>query len=1291
MLRKHRALVAGIVLLGAATSAESAVVISQVYGGGGGTSATYKNDFVELFNAGSTSVNLAGLTVQYASATGTGNFAVAATPTATLAPGKYFLIQLASSGTPGLDLPTPDATGTTNMSASGGKVVLVNGTSALACNGGNNVCSAAQLAQIVDLVGFGGANFFEGTGAAPAPSNILSDQRKGAGCTETNNNANDFLAATPSPRNSAASANSCGVTLSIADATVAEGNSGTTALSFTVSLSGAAPAGGVSFVATTGGGTATAGADYSALSSAPFSITEGTTSTTVTVNVDGDTLFELDENLTVTLSSVVGATALDTQATGQITNDDSAPAISIGDATVTEGNAGQAIATFTVSLSAASGLATTFTAVTADDTALASELDYANTTAGGEIPAGSTSTTVEVLVNGDTTVEPTETFFVNLTNLANATAGDAQGLGTITNDDESVVPVLSINNTSVIEGNSGTADATFTVTSSMAAPAGGIQVTATTSDGTATTADNDYAARSATVTILEGQTSATFAVSVNGDTKIESGETFTVELSNPSGSATISGGQGTATITNDDVAPNLSIDDASVTEGHSGQAQLVFPITLSGPAPQGGVGFTVTTTDGTATTADGDYAAQSGVAGTIAEGQNSGQVIVAVNGDARFEPNETFTVTLAAATNATLADATATGTISNDDYLEIHDIQGDNAATPFNNQVVATSGNIVTGIGPAGFTMQAPDARADSNINTSEAIYVYTVTTPAVAIGDRVDVSATATEFNGLTELTFATVTVTGNAQPLPTPVDFDASRPSSNPALPSCPTSGSNFECFEFMRVRVADGLVSTGNQRFANPPTETFAEVFITANGRRGVRDPGLLFPLLTTAGNTLAGEWDGNPELFELDADYFGAVPNGTPIYGGTRFNAVGVLGYDFGDYELWATEFNVTAASTIPRPVRDSAGAAELRIGAFNMLRYCDTTNSAGSGSDPCVSPTPTQAVFDAKVARLSRYVADVLKLPDVLGVEEVENLAVLQALATRLTTDTGVPYTARLEEGNDVGGIDVGFLVRTDRVTINTVTQVGKTTTWNDPTGSATALLNDRPLLLLEASFTGNGGMPFAVMVVHPKARSCTDQTGGASCQQGDVDRNRLKRFTQAQYAAQQIQQFQTAHPNVPFAVVGDFNAYQFTDGWADVVGLMAGTYDDAANLLDLGANIVMPSLYNAVNSLPANEQYSFLFTENFGQFQGFNTRDVPTLQVLDIALLNSAAKAMFTGFEFGRANQDAPNEIERQCGLVPTPAPPACPHPAIGVSDHDGFVFTLATDRIFRNGFEASP
>jgi len=205
-----------MLLLAFATQAAHAagnVVISQVYGGGGNSGGVFSNDFIELFNRSAVPVSLAGWSVQYASAAGTGSFSanVTALPAVTLQPGQYLLVQQAAgTGTGQPALPTPDTSGTIAMSATGGKVVLVSSATGLVCNGSSTVCSAIQLAQIVDLLGYGTANFDETT-AAPALTNSTAARRAAAGCTDTDNNGLDFTAGAPTPRNAATALNPCGV------------------------------------------------------------------------------------------------------------------------------------------------------------------------------------------------------------------------------------------------------------------------------------------------------------------------------------------------------------------------------------------------------------------------------------------------------------------------------------------------------------------------------------------------------------------------------------------------------------------------------------------------------------------------------------------------------------------------------------------------------------------------------------------------------------------------------------------------------------------------------------------------------------------------------------------------------------------------------------------------------------------------------------------------------------------------------------------------------------------------
>ena len=174
--------------------ASPTIIISQVFGGGGNAGAPFRNDFIEIFNRGNSTVNLSGWSIQYASATAS-TWSVTPLTSVTLLPGQYYLIQESSGGANGTTLPAPDATGTIAMAAGSGKVVLVRSSTALtgACPNDPN---------IVDLVGYGNtANCFRGSAPAPGASNTNAILRAANGCTDTRNNMADFILSPPNPRN----------------------------------------------------------------------------------------------------------------------------------------------------------------------------------------------------------------------------------------------------------------------------------------------------------------------------------------------------------------------------------------------------------------------------------------------------------------------------------------------------------------------------------------------------------------------------------------------------------------------------------------------------------------------------------------------------------------------------------------------------------------------------------------------------------------------------------------------------------------------------------------------------------------------------------------------------------------------------------------------------------------------------------------------------------------------------------------------------------------------------------
>jgi Lamin Tail Domain len=198
-------LAAALLVAPGARSASSDMVVSELFAGGGNSNAPYANDFVELFNRGATTIDLSSWSIQYASATGTSWQATSLS--GSVPAGGRYLIQLASSGTVGAPLPTADATGTSNLAVSGGKVALVRGSTPLTCGASAGSCSADPL--VADFIGYGSATDYEGGGPAPAISNTTAALRAGDGCADTDTSSTDFSAAAPTPRNSSAAAAPC--------------------------------------------------------------------------------------------------------------------------------------------------------------------------------------------------------------------------------------------------------------------------------------------------------------------------------------------------------------------------------------------------------------------------------------------------------------------------------------------------------------------------------------------------------------------------------------------------------------------------------------------------------------------------------------------------------------------------------------------------------------------------------------------------------------------------------------------------------------------------------------------------------------------------------------------------------------------------------------------------------------------------------------------------------------------------------------------------------------------------
>ncbi|HEX7314291.1 MAG TPA: Calx-beta domain-containing protein [Pyrinomonadaceae bacterium] len=456
-------------------------------------------------------------------------------------------------------------------------------------------------------------------------------------------------------------------TLSITKSvTVIEGNASSTTATFVVKLTGTSSRT-VTVSYTTEWrewftGTATPGEDYTTTSGTITYAPGESGERNVNVPVLGDTVDEPNETFVLQLFGPTNATYVtipdDTFGIGTITDDDGAPSLSVGDATVTEGNSGTTAATFTVSLLPASGQTVTVNYATANGTATAGS-DYASASGTVTFAPGETTKPVTVNVNGDTTPEAHEDFFVTLSSPSNATITDNQGKGIINNDDAA----LTIGDRGAAEGTGVTTNFNFAVGIQFPT-VNTVTVNYATADGTGTAGSDYTAVASATLTFNPGETSKNAVVSVVGDNIYENDETFNVNLSSPT-NATISDSQALGTITNDEEASLFVITNGPNLFWGEGDGTFTFRVSRSGSAP-GGAQVSYSTSDGTAT-AGSDYTATSGTL-TFAAGEAFKDVTVTIINDTLDEPDdETVNLTLTPGFGASPNPASATLHIGDND------------------------------------------------------------------------------------------------------------------------------------------------------------------------------------------------------------------------------------------------------------------------------------------------------------------------------------------------------------------------------------------------------------------------------------------------------------------------------------------------------------------------------------------------------------------------------------------------------------------------------------------------
>jgi uncharacterized repeat protein (TIGR01451 family) len=794
-------------------------------------------------------------------------------------------------------------------------------------------------------------------------------------------------------------------------------------------------------------------------------------------------------------------------------------------------------------------------------------------------------------------------------------------------------PNLTINDVTLNEGNSGTTTFTFTVSLSSAAGAGGVTFDIATADDTATQ-PGDYTQNVLTAqTIPAGSTTYSFGVLVNGDTTPESNESFFVNVTNVSGASVVDG-QGVGTIANDDAAPNLTITDVAASEGNSGTTTFAFTVSLSAPAPAGGVTFDIATADGTAqddipATEDHDYAAQALVSQTIPGGSSTYTFNVLVNGDSAAEPNETFFVNVANVTNAIGVDTQGIGTIVNDDTPKIHDIQGSGATFNATFGGTQTIEGIVVGAFTGtsslnGFYVQEEDADADADASTSEGIFVFDPSHFFSGLaGDKVRVTGTVSEFatssanivgtgnSSLTELTAGSVTNLG-AAPLPAVTAI---------TLPVADTS--DLERYEGM-------LVNVGSSSGPLVVTETFklgrfGQVGLSGGGRL---DQFTQFnpPSVPGYANYLANLQDNYIILDDASTtqnpDPVIHARGGNPLSatntlrgGDTIASITGVLDHRFEGYRVQTT----TAANFQPTNARQATPPAvggALKVASGNLLNFFNGNGLGGGFPTSRGADNPTE--FNRQKAKT---IQELFALnADVFGYNEMENdgygaTSAIQELVDGLNAVAGagaytfiVPPASALTDG--VFGSDeitVGVIYKPASVRVAPGTTPAALTTGIFTQGPGGV---QRPVLAVtfeRLSASAPTGQTFTVAINHWKSK------GSAANLPGDADTGDGQGFSKATrtQAAQELTAWLATNPtgttDPDYLILGDLNSYRLE---TPVTTLTSAGY----------------------SSLFGSESYSYQFNGQWGS--------------LDHALVNASLLPQVTGAAKWHINSDEPTVLD---------------------------------------------
>jgi uncharacterized protein len=704
--------------------------------------------------------------------------------------------------------------------------------------------------------------------------------------------------------------------------------------------------------------------------------------------------------------------------------------------------------------------------------------------------------------------------------------------------------------------------------------------------------------------------------------------------------------------------PSLAINDVSVTEGNSGTTTTTFTVSLSTPAPIGGVTFDIATADGSATVANDDYVAKRLTAQTIPAGSKSMSFDVTVNGDTTTEPNETFFVNITNVSGATVSLGQGRGTIINDDVsiIPINQIQGTGASSPIIGSSVSTRGIVTATYGGfRGFYIQTPDANIDADPTTSEGIFVFvnSATLPTAAVvGNLVDVTGIVGEFG----TSPSTATQLGSVAAVPTVTQISAGNPlpvAINVALPFA--SATALEPYEGMRVNFSQTLTVSGNFTLGR-----FGEVVLSSNGR--LINPSNAIDLnddpasgVSIAGNSnlpaitaaLAANLlnqvtlDDTTSAQNADPAPFGLSAANTLRAGSTVTGLVGIVNQIAQGYRILADPSNLPNFDRAPRPAAPPAVGGTMKAAGFNVLNYF---NGNGTNVDGVAGgfPTPRGAnnlpEFNRQRAKIIAAIDQMGA--DVVGVIEMENdgdtpTSALPNLLSGLAVANGTAQWNSVALPPGWGAISGS----TDAITTRLIYKNANV----EPVGAPlfcddVSFVNARtPLAQVFRSRTTGGKV--IVSINHFKSKSCGTAAGADADQADGQGCWAPARLAQAQALISCVGQWQTASGENRALLLGDFNAYE------------------QENAIDA---------FRAAGLVPLiNDSYSFVFDGASGS--------------LDHAIASPQLLSQVTGANKWHINADEPISLDYNTEFK-TPAQQASLYAAdpFRSSDHDPALVGMA-------------